>query len=133
MRPKLLMKHSCPNETQKRIETILSHPPFVKGRWGEFQVKRRLLIVVILLITALGCYQEIVMAAEDGNTSLAVIQKKLAEHFSFDFRILTFGIIQEPSNSSQNPENNFLQLPHYLADLEIRPDNVEVEESCFQD
>jgi hypothetical protein len=73
-------------------------------------------------MAALGCYQETVMAAEDSNTSLAAIQKKLAEHFSFDFRILTYGIIQEPSNSSQNPENNFLQLPHYLADLEIRPD-----------
>jgi hypothetical protein len=73
-------------------------------------------------MAALGCYQETVMAAEDGNTSLAVIQKKLAEHFSFDFRILTYGIIQEPSNSSQNPENNFLKLPHYLADLEIQPD-----------
>ena len=56
------------------------------------------------------------------NTSLAVIQKTLSEHFSFDFRILTYGIIQEPANSSQNPGNNFLQMPHYLADLEIRPD-----------
>ena len=85
-------------------------------------MKRSLFIVVVLLMAALGCYQETVMAAEDGNTSLAAIQKKLAEHFSLDFRILTYGIIQEPSNSSQNPENNFLQLPHYLADLEIRPD-----------
>ena len=85
-------------------------------------MKRRLLIVVVLLMAALGCYQETVMAAEDDNTSLAVIRKKLAEYFSFDFRILTYGIIQEPSNSTQNPENNFLQLPHYLADLEIRPD-----------
>ena len=85
-------------------------------------MKRGLFIVVVLLMAALGWYQETGMAAEDGNTSLAVIQKKLAEHFSFDFRVLTYGIIQEPSNSSQNPENNFLQLPHYLADLEIRPD-----------
>jgi hypothetical protein len=73
-------------------------------------------------MAALGCCQETVMAAEDNHTNLAVIQKILAEHFSFDFRILTYGIIQEPSNSSQNPGNNFLQLPHYLADLEIRPD-----------
>jgi len=85
-------------------------------------MKRGLFIVVVLLMAALGCYQETGMAAEDGNTSFALIQKKLAEHFSFDFRVLTYGIIQEPSNSSQNPENNFLQLPHYLADLEIRPD-----------
>ena len=122
MRPNLLMKHSYPNETQKRIETIPPHPPFVKGGWGDFQVKRRLLIVVVLLMSALGWWSEIVMAAEDSPTSLAVIQKTLAEHFSWDLRILTFGIIQEPSNSSQNPGNNFLQIPHYTADLEIRPD-----------
>jgi hypothetical protein len=104
------------------MKIIPSHPPLQKGGCGDLQVKRCLLIVVVLLMAALGCYQETVMAAEDGNTSLAAIQKKLAEHFSFDFRILTYGIIQEPSNSSQNPENSFLQLPHYLADLEIRPD-----------
>jgi hypothetical protein len=73
-------------------------------------------------MVSLGGWPTRSMAADNGNASLAVIQKKLAEHFSFDFRILTYGIIQEPSNSSQNPENNFLQLPHYLADLEIRPD-----------
>ena len=73
-------------------------------------------------MVALGWLPEIVMAAEDSSTSLAVIQKKLAEHFSFDLRILTYGIIQEPVDSSQNPGNNSLQLPHYLADLEIRPD-----------
>jgi len=62
------------------------------------------------------------MAGEDSHTALALIQKTLAEHFSWDLRILTYGIIQEPSNSSQNPENNFLQIPHYTADLELRPD-----------
>jgi hypothetical protein len=71
---------------------------------------------------AFGGLPGIGMADEDGNTSLAVIQKKLAEHFSFDLRILASGIIQEPTDSSQNPGNNFLQIPHYLADLEIRPD-----------
>lgn len=85
-------------------------------------MKRRLLITVVLLMATSAWWPARSMADEDGNTSLVLIQKKLAEHFSFDFRILTYGIIQEPSNSSQNPENNFLQLPHYLADLEIRPD-----------
>jgi len=73
-------------------------------------------------MVALGGLPGIGMADEDGNTSLAVIQKKLAEHFSFDLRILASGIIQEPTDSSQNPRNNFLQIPHYLADLEVRPD-----------
>jgi hypothetical protein len=85
-------------------------------------MKNRLFTIVVLLIAGIGCLPETVMAGEDSHTALAVIQKTLAEHFSWDLRILTYGIIQEPSNSSQNPENNFLQIPHYTADLEIRPD-----------
>jgi len=86
------------------------------------RMKKLLFTVVVLLVVGLGWWPEIVMAGEDSHTALAVIQKTLAEHFSWDLRILTYGIIQEPSNSSQNPENNFLQIPHYTADLEIRPD-----------
>jgi hypothetical protein len=105
-----------------KMKTIPSPPPLRKGGRGDFQVKRRLLIVVVLLMSALGWWPEIGMAGEDGQTNLAVIQKKLAEHFSFDLRILASGVIQEPTHSSQNPGNNFLQIPRYLADLEIRPD-----------
>ncbi|MDI6761665.1 MAG: hypothetical protein QME83_01415 [Thermodesulfobacteriota bacterium] len=85
-------------------------------------MKNRLFTVVVLLMVGLGCLPETGMAGEDSHTALAVIQKTLAERFSWDLRILTYGIIQEPSNSSQNSENNFLQIPHYTADLEIRPD-----------
>jgi hypothetical protein len=59
---------------------------------------------------------------EDSSTTFAWIKKAVAEHVAFDLRILTYSTIQEPANSSQNPENDFLQMPHYLADLEIRPD-----------
>ena len=62
------------------------------------------------------------MADEDADTTFAAIQKKVAEHLSFDLRILASGVLQDPANSSQNPGNNFLQIPRYLADLEIRPD-----------
>jgi len=85
-------------------------------------MKKRLFTVVVLLMAALGGWPEIGMADEDGNTNLALIQKKWAEYFSFDLRILASGIIEKPADSSQNPGNNFLQIPHYLADLEIRPD-----------
>ncbi|MDO9350985.1 MAG: hypothetical protein Q7U55_07080 [Deltaproteobacteria bacterium] len=85
-------------------------------------MKNRLFTIVVLLMAGIGCLPETGMAGEDSHTALAVIQKTLAERFSLDFRILTYGIIQEPSNSSQNPKNNFLQIPRYLADLEIRPD-----------
>ena len=62
------------------------------------------------------------MAGEDSPASLTLFQEKLKEHFSLDLRILTYGIIQEPANSSQSAGINFLQIPHYLTDLEIRPD-----------
>ena len=85
-------------------------------------MKKRLFTLVVLLMAGLGGWPEIGMADEAGNTNLALIQKKLAEYFSFDLRILASGIIEKPADSSQNPGNNFLQIPHYLADLEIRPD-----------
>jgi hypothetical protein len=85
-------------------------------------MKKPLLTIVVLLMVVLGWWPEIGTAGEDSFTRLTAIQKTLSEHFSLDFRILTYGIIQEPANSNQNPENNFLQIPHYLADLEIRPD-----------
>jgi hypothetical protein len=87
---------------------------------------KRFFSVVVLLMAGLGCWPEIGMAnentKEDNSTTLAWIKKAVAEHVAFDLRVLTYGIIQEPANSSQNPENDFLQIPHYLADLEIRPD-----------
>jgi hypothetical protein len=83
---------------------------------------KHLFIVVFLLVAGLGCWPEIGIAGEDSPTGLTAIQDKLREYFSFDLRILTYGIIQKPANSSQNAGINFLQIPHYLADLEIRPD-----------
>ncbi len=85
-------------------------------------MKRQLLIIVVLLMVVLVAWPENGMANEDNNTSLAVIKKTLAEHVSFDLRAFTYGVIQEPAHSSQNPGNNFLQIPRYLADLELRPD-----------
>lgn len=85
-------------------------------------MKKGLFTVAVLSIAFLGWWPEIGIAGEDGSASLAAIQKTLSEHFSLDFRILTYGIIQTPANSSQNAGINFLQIPHYLTDLEMRPD-----------
>jgi hypothetical protein len=84
-------------------------------------MKKRLFIVAVLLIFDLGGRPATGMAGEEKPTFTSYYET-FKERFSFDFRILTYGIIQEPANSNQNPENNFLQIPHYLADVEMRPD-----------
>ena len=48
--------------------------------------------------------------------------QKFKNYFSGDLRILTYGIVQKEAKSSQNPDNNFLLLPQYIANVEIRPD-----------
>lgn len=84
--------------------------------------KKCLLTVVVLLMTGLGAWPEMGVAGEDRDSGDAPIFKKLAEGFSFDLRVLGFGMIQDTSDSSQNPGNNFLQIPRYLGDLQVRPD-----------
>jgi len=61
-------------------------------------------------------------ATADTDTEPVKTGKTFAERFAMEFRALTYGILQEPSNSTQNPGNNFLRIPRYLGDLELRPD-----------
>ena len=77
--------------------------------------------VILIVLAGMVSWPEMAMADEDNNTNLAWIKKIWAQHFSFDLRMLTYDTIQAPANSSQNPENNFLRIPRYSADLEIRP------------
>jgi len=83
--------------------------------------ENHLLIIFLLLIFLGGWYAETAKAGDDKEISASLMQK-LTDGFSADLRMLTYGIVQEPANSTQNPNNNFLQLPHYTANLELRPD-----------
>ena len=47
--------------------------------------------------------------------------KRLKGSFSGDLRVLTYGVAQNPVNSTQNP-NNIVGLPSYVGNMEIRPD-----------
>jgi hypothetical protein len=47
---------------------------------------------------------------------------ELSEGFAYSLRMLTFGTYQDVADSSQNPDNDFFQIPRYVADLELRPD-----------
>jgi hypothetical protein len=61
---------------------------------------------------------EIVGPSDENQTQF----QKIKNYFSADLRILTYGIVQEPAKTSQNPNNNFMQYPQYMAVAEIRPD-----------
>jgi len=61
------------------------------------------------------------LANEADNISSEAAEKTLAERLSLNFKVLTSLTIQEPADSTQNPGNNFLQMPGYNADLELRP------------
>lgn len=76
---------------------------------------------ILLIIILWMLIPPIVRAeADPENTSSSDI--RYSEHFSADLRILTYGVIQEPSESTQNPNNNLINIPQYVADLEVRPD-----------
>jgi hypothetical protein len=48
--------------------------------------------------------------------------KKLKGALAGDIRILAYGVMQDPAESTQNPNNDPVGLPTYVGNLEIRPD-----------
>ena len=73
-----------------------------------------------VLVPALVCIgPQRLMSGED---KAAGVEGFFAERFSGEFRALAYGTLQEPGYSTQNPGNDFLRMPRYLGDLELRPD-----------
>ncbi|MCG2776907.1 MAG: hypothetical protein L6406_14635 [Desulfobacterales bacterium] len=56
------------------------------------------------------------------KSQFSKLWEELSDGFEYSVRTLASGTIQDPANSSQNPDNDFFQIPQYLADLELRPD-----------
>lgn len=48
--------------------------------------------------------------------------QEIKDGFSYTFRTLGYGTINDPSDSSQNPNNDFLNIPRYTLNLDLRPD-----------
>ncbi len=48
--------------------------------------------------------------------------KEVKEGFEYNIRALVFGTCQDPADSSQNPENDFLKLASYKFNFAFRPD-----------
>ena len=42
--------------------------------------------------------------------------------FSYTFKNLLYGSLNKPSDSTQNPNNDFLNIPRYTLNLDLRPD-----------
>jgi len=59
---------------------------------------------------------------KEDKTELPGLWDELSEGLEYSLRMLTFGAYQAVADSPQNPDNDFFQIPRYLADLELRPD-----------
>ncbi len=59
---------------------------------------------------------------EGEKSQSSKLWEELSGGFEYSVRILASGTCQDPTNSSQNPDNDFFQIPRYLADVELRPD-----------
>jgi len=89
-------------------------------------------IIFLLIIFLLGV--PVLASAEDDTSGIGITKaaampdensSKLDQFrngFSGDLRILTYGVLQQPANTTQNPGNNFIEIPHYITYLEARPD-----------
>jgi len=69
------------------------------------------------IATELGSVTERVEETESSG-----LRDELSEGFEYSMRFLTFGTCQKVADSSQNPNNDFFQIPRYSTELEIRPD-----------
>jgi hypothetical protein len=59
---------------------------------------------------------------QEDTTRFFGLWDELSEGFECSLRALGFGTYQDVADSSQNPDNDFFQIPRYGADLELRPD-----------
>ena len=58
-------------------------------------------------------------ASQDRNDPL---WQEIKQGFSYTFRNILFGTLSRPSDSTQNPNNDFLNIPRYTVELDLRPD-----------
>lgn len=81
---------------------------------------RRPLLAVLLLLTLIMPPPDECAAGENGPGGS--VPETPAGRFSLDLRVLTYGVVEEYADSTQNASNNFLQIPRYVMNMEMRPD-----------
>ncbi|MBN1849777.1 MAG: hypothetical protein JW932_14465 [Deltaproteobacteria bacterium] len=88
---------------------------------------------IILLITIITlniliwpmqpiCFGQTPNADPENPSKGSDLWNELSDGLNLSLRFLTFGTYQDIADSTQNPENDFLKVPRYLADLDLRPD-----------
>ena len=84
---------------------------------------RAFFIIFLLLWPTLSISQEPNNVVEkEGKTESMQLWDELSQGLEYSLRFLTFGTYQKAASSSQNPNNDFFQIPRYSTELEIRPD-----------
>lgn len=58
----------------------------------------------------------------DPSSLFGGLGEELANGFEFTLRTLAFGNYRDVADSSQNPNNDFFQIPRYSTELDVRPD-----------
>ena len=89
-------------------------------------MKKNLLLSIIFILLACLLWKPASSISaelrEQEETESSKLLEELKEGFEYSIRFLSSGIYQDVSNTSQNPDNNFFQIPRYLTELELRPD-----------
>ncbi len=90
---------------------------------------RPIAVIISMLIISLLSWPAFSMASspisndeKNDDTDRPGIWGELSEGFDYTLRFLIHGTYQDVADSTQNPDNDFMQIPRYLADLDLRPD-----------
>ncbi len=77
------------------------------------------LFIVVLVIMVNTC---ISLAGANANDVPNELLSELQDGYEFRVSVLSYATMNEPADSTQNPDNDFLKLNDYSEILELRPD-----------
>jgi hypothetical protein len=110
---------------QLTTSNIFKESPFPeRADWDAHMFR----VIIFILLGILVAPMSPVYAGQnpnsewDDNFSTPSLWDELSDGFHCSLRCLTYGTYQDMVDSTQNPDNDFLKIPRYQADLDIRPD-----------
>ena len=89
---------------------------------GRTWLTRIFVLVCLLLWPAFSNATEMSDTGNGDEKIELFALSELSESFEYTLRTVAFGAYQNAAKSSQNPHNDFYQIPRYLAEFEFRPD-----------